>query len=168
MRVLAILIVFFVAGCGYHVPGSSESWVGGKARVLHVKLFVNQTAEPYLENFFTDALVAELARSRFVKLTEDVNSAEVQLSGNIEAFSSTALAHASTDQISDYRALMRVSARLVQKNSSDLLWQQKMERSEDYIADADKNRLLEDQRLAAKEIAKRLAEDVCASLLNNF
>ena len=64
MRVVSILFVVLLAGCGYHVPGTSDSWAGGEAKTLYIQLFDNQTTEPYLENFITEALVAELSRSR--------------------------------------------------------------------------------------------------------
>ncbi|TNF48479.1 MAG: hypothetical protein EP304_05970, partial [Deltaproteobacteria bacterium] len=64
MRLMAIFFVLVIAGCGYHVPGSSDTWVGGDARTLYVQLFDNQTVEPYLENYMTDALIAELSKSR--------------------------------------------------------------------------------------------------------
>ena len=69
MRLIAIFFVLVIAGCGYHTPGAADTWVGGEARTLYVQLFDNQTVEPYLENYLTDALIAELALSRLLELT---------------------------------------------------------------------------------------------------
>ena len=168
MRVVSILFVVLLAGCGYHVPGTSDSWVGGEAKTLYIQLFDNQTTEPYLENFITDALVAELSRSRLVELTENPALADVRLLGEVKDFSSSALAYGATDRITDYRAKMKVSVRLLRKGSSEVLWQENMSRSEDYLATINKNLQLEGQRLAARRVSQRLAEDIYASLLNNF
>ena len=168
MRIVMILFVFLLAGCGYHTPGSSDAWVGGDARILYVQLFDNQTAEPYLENYITDALVAELSRSRLVELTEDADLADVRLEGDVKYFSSSALAYGTSDQITDYRATMNVSVRLLVRDSNEILWRKNLRRSEDYLATANKNLQLEGERLAAQQVSKRLAEDIYSSLLNSF
>lgn len=168
MRIVAILFVVLLAGCGYHTPGSTDRWVGGDTRDLYVELFVNQTSQPYLENFVTDAMVAELSRSRLVKLTENPERAEILLVGEVKDFTSTALAYGSNDRITDYRATMTVAARLVRKGSSEIIWQGNLQRSEDYLATVNKNLQLEGELLAARQAAKRLAEDLYASLLNSF
>jgi len=43
-----------------------------------------------------------------------------------------------------------------------------LSRSEDYLATINKNLQLEGQRLAAIRVSQRLAEDLHASMLNNF
>lgn len=168
MRIALTLFFVFLAGCGYHSPGSSDTWVGGDARILYVELFDNQTAEPYLENYMTDAVVAELSRSRRVELTEEVASADVRLRGKVTDFSSSALAYGTSDQITDYRATMNVTVSLLDKSGNEVLWQEKLSRREDYLASVNKNLQLEAERLAARQVAKRLAEDIYSSLLNTF
>lgn len=168
MRIALILIVVFLAGCGYHTPGSSDNWVGGDARILYIQLIDNQTAEPYLENFLTDALVAELSRSRVVTLTEDQALADARLVGEIKDFTSTAFAYSTSDQITEYRATMLISVRLLHKDTNEVLWQKNFQRSEDYLATVNKNLQLEGQRLSARQVSLRLAEDIYSSLLNSF
>lgn len=168
MRIVSLLLVVLLAGCGYHTPGSSDRWVGGDARILYLQLFDNQTSNPYLENYITDALAAELATSRLVKLTEDRGLADVQLAGVVTGFVSNALAYGAADQITDYRATMQVSVRLLSKNGQETLWQRSLQRSEDYLGTNNKNLQLEGERLAARQAAKRLAEDIYSRLLNNF
>lgn len=163
-----MLLAVTLAGCGYHVPGASHDWAGGDARLLYVALFDNHTAEPYLENYMTDALVAELSRSRVVTLTEDADLADVRLLGEIKDFSSDVLAYGTADQITDYRATMTVVVRLMGKGGGEVLWSESLQRSEDYLATVNKNLQLEGERLAAQQVARRLAEDIYASLLNSF
>lgn len=168
MRFVVALIAVLFAGCGYHSPASSDAWVGGDARILYIQLLENQTTEPYLDNYMTDALVVELSRSRLVALTEDRALADVQLVGEVKDFVSSALAYGTTDQITEYRATMSVSVRLLRKGTNEVLWQRPFQRSEDYLATVNKNLELEGQRLAARQVSKRLAEDIYSSLLNNF
>lgn len=168
MRIVLLLVVVLLAGCGYHTPGSSDTWVGGDARILYVQLFENRTAEPYLDNYLTSALINELSRSRLVVITEDQTQADVRLVGEIKDFNSDALAYNNKDQITDYRATMRVAARLLRKDSTEALWQTDLQRSEDFIATANKNLQRAGESLAASQISQRLAEDIYAGLLNGF
>ncbi len=168
MRLALLLFVLVVSGCGYHTPGASDSWVGGDARVLYVQLFDNRTVEPYLENFITDAMVAELSRSRLIELTEDPGQADVRLVGDVRDFTTTARSYGSSDRITEYRATMKIDVRLLRKNSSEIVWRKNLTRSEDYLAAVNKNLQLEGQRLAARQVSQRLAEDIYAGLLNDF
>jgi outer membrane lipopolysaccharide assembly protein LptE/RlpB len=168
MRIISVLLLLLLSGCGYHTPGASDTWVGGEARTLYVQLFDNQTIEPYLENYITDALIAELAVSRLFELTENPGKADVRLVGNVKDFTESATSYGKTDQITEYSATMAIAVRLLDKNSSDIIWQKSLTRSEDYLATINKNLQLEGQRLAAIRVSQRLAEDIYASMLNSF
>jgi regulator of replication initiation timing len=63
---------------------------------------------------------------------------------------------------------MTVAVRLLRNNSSEIIWQQNMQRTQDYLAEDNKNLQLEDQKLAARLVSLRLAEDIHASMLNSF
>ena len=168
MRIASVLLLLLLSGCGYHTPGASDTWVGGEARTLYVQLFDNQTIEPYLENYITDALIAELAVSRLFELTENPGKADVRLVGNVKDFTESATSYGKSDQITEYSATMAIAVRLLDKNSSDIIWQKSLSRSEDYLATINKNLQLEGQRLAAIRVSQRLAEDIYASMLNSF
>jgi hypothetical protein len=168
MRIVSLLLLLFLVGCGYHSPGHSDDWVGGEARLLYVQLFENGTGEPYLENYMTDALVAELSRSRLIELTENPDLADVRFVGEVKDFVSSARSYSSSDQITAYSATMTVSARLLRNNSSEIIWQQNMQRTQEYLAENNKNLQLEDQKLAARQVSLRLAEDIYARMLNSF
>lgn len=169
MRILLVLLILLAPGCGYHVPGASDPWVGGDARTVYLELFENMTAEPYLDNYMTDALVEELSRSRLFQLTENLEAADVLIGGTVDRFTSYAMSYSSSDRITDYRATMDITVRLQDNgHEQQVVWQQKMHRSEDYSAAVNKNLQLEGERLAARQVAKRLAEDIRAKLLNNF
>jgi hypothetical protein len=63
---------------------------------------------------------------------------------------------------------MTVAVRLLRNNSSEIIWQKKMKRTQDYLAEDNKNLQLEDQKLAARQVSLRLAEDIYASMLSRF
>lgn len=168
MRHFVLLLLLSLSACGYAVPGKEGGWVGGEARIVYVELFDNQTSQPYLENYLTEALVLELSRSRLIELTEDPARADVRLAGSVTQFTSEALSYGATDRITDYRATMQVSARLVSREEEKVLWQQRMQRTGDYLAAVSKGLQLDEENLTARQISSRIAEDLYASLLNNF
>jgi len=168
MRLIALFFILVITGCGYHTPGASDTWVGGEARTLYVQLFDNKTVEPYLENYVTDALIAELSLSRLFELTENPGKADVRLVGEVKTFTDSARSYGSSDRITEYSATMAITVRLLHKNSSEIVWQKNLTRSEDYLATVNKNLQLEGQRLAAIRVSQRLAEDIHAYMLNNF
>ncbi|MDH3998091.1 MAG: LPS assembly lipoprotein LptE [Desulfuromonadales bacterium] len=165
---LLALLCLLIVGCGYHTPDSASEWAGGEARLLYVELFENKTAQPYLEGYVTDAVTFELAKSRLLEITEQPQRAEVKLVGDVTDFSSRALAHGVDDRIVEYRAQMTIVARLVAVSDNQVLWQHSLTRNEDYPATEDKNLQLEAEALVAKRVARRLAEDLYASLLTGF
>jgi len=168
MRFLSFLLLLSLSACGYTVPGRGDAWVGGDAQLVYLELFDNRTAQPYLENYLTEALVMELSRSRLFELTETKERADLKLAGSVNAFSSKSLAYGLADQITDYRATMQITAQLVRKEGGEVLWQSRMQRNEDYRAAADKNLQLDAETLAARQVSRRLAEDLHAALLSNF
>lgn len=164
----SLFFVLLIAGCGYHVPGQGDSWVGGDGQTLYVELIANRTAEPYLDNFVTVSLVRQFSRSRLIELTEDQSHADLVLSGIVSRFDSSPRAYGRDDQITDYRVSMQVAVRLSDRASGEVLWQDELTRTENFFATADKNLQLEMQSRAAREVAARLAEDIHARLLDTF
>ena len=165
---ITVVAAFCLTGCGYHSPNQSDSWVGGNATTLYVDLFTNRSTEPYLENYVTDQVVLQMSRSRMVELTERQDLADLILTGTIDSFSADAIAYDSIDRITEYSARMSVLVKLINRDDGQIVWQQRISRSERFGAFVNKNVQLEGQDLAAREVAKRLAEDLYASLFKSF
>ncbi len=168
MRFLVIVLFFFVAGCGYYTPGATDSWVGGEDRTVYIQLFDNMTSEPYLNHYVTEAVVSRFSRSRTLVLTEDEGAADLRLMGSVEKFDSKALAYNTIDKITDYRATMSVTVWLVRDDNKQVVWKNNFRETDDYLATADKNVQLNGQRLSAKVVAKRIAEDIYTQMFNTF
>lgn len=167
--VLAALATLVLASaCGYHTPATGDSWPGQDGRTLYVALFANRTVEPYLDSVVTDEVAMQMSRSRVVELIEERDVADLVLDGTVSAFDSQALAYAADDRISEYRASMTVSARLLRRSDGAVLWQDHLTRQQTYPATLDKSLQQEGESLAARVIARRIAEDLVARLLAAF
>jgi outer membrane lipopolysaccharide assembly protein LptE/RlpB len=163
-----LLLVLLLSGCGYHVPGVGDAWVGQEGRTLYVELFANRTVEPYLDNVVTEEVSIQLSRSRLVELTEQRGMADLVLDGTVTRFDSSVGAYNDADDISEYTASMTVNARLLRRSDGTVLWQDVVSRSETYSAFVDKSLQQEAESGAARVVARRIAEDLYARLLTTF
>ena len=62
---ISLLCIFGLTGCGYHFIGQSE--VLSEIHTIAIPYFENETYEPGLERYMTEALVNEFVRSRNAK-----------------------------------------------------------------------------------------------------
>lgn len=166
--VLIFVSLLLLAGCGYRTPGQGADWVGGDDKILYIELFANRSTEPYLENFVTDEVTLEFSRSRVLSLTEDLSSADLQLSGTVTDFETHAVSYDASDRISEYSAQMTITARLIRQANGKVLWQESLSRNEYISATLDKNLQQDIQTIAAQVVARRLAEDLYARMFTDF
>jgi outer membrane lipopolysaccharide assembly protein LptE/RlpB len=164
----AAAVLVLASACGYHVPTAGDAWPGRDGRTLYVGLFTNGTVEPYLDSVVTDEVAIQLSRSRLIELTEDRAAADLVLDGTVIAFDSSVGAYDADDNISEYSASMTVKARLLRRSDGAVLWQESLARSQIYPATLDKSLQQEGESLAARVIARRIAEDLLARLLTSF
>lgn len=165
---LCLLVGMVLAGCGYHVPGAGDKWVGAEGKTLYLELFANRTTEPYLDTILSDEITAQLSRSRLVEMTEQRGTADLILVGTITGFSSSAQAYNPNDDISEFQARITATARLLRRDDNTVLWQGNLSRSERYSSRDDKGLQRTGESVAARVAARRLAEDLMARLLEDF
>ena len=157
-----------LAACGYHTPGKDDDWIGGDGETLYVELCANRTKEPYLENFLTEEVVFQLSRSRIVELTEQSADADLVMQCTIEDFEANARSYDPDDRITEYDAYIKAFIRLIRTEDGAVLWQERLTRTHPYPATVDKTLQLEGQEVAAREISKRLSENIYARMFNSF
>lgn len=78
---LTIGLQFLLTSCAYRFSSLERGIPGGYNRVS-VPVFKNLTFEPSIESFFTQAMIEELERDRFTKVTSKAD-AQVILEGTI-------------------------------------------------------------------------------------
>jgi outer membrane lipopolysaccharide assembly protein LptE/RlpB len=169
MRCLfCFVLTFSLLGCGYHFPGQAGN-VPGQVNSVYISLFTNQTSEPQLENRMTNQVSQVFSRRKSLVQVERIDLAEAILQGTIQSYRSRPLAYDAQDNISEYRASMKVRAELLGGvEQQNVLWQATETWAVDYLADDDKTKQedLEDQ--AIDELSLRLAEALFYKLLDDF
>jgi len=165
--ILLWMLPFFLGGCGYHFSGEVSS-LPPEIRSLYIELFANRTAEPYLENFITNQVVEEFARSRNLHLTEDRNSADAVLSGTVSRYSTSPVSFGRDDEITEYRSAMTVDTVLYRSSDGKALWKGNLSWTEEYPSNDDKAVQEDNEAAAIVVIVERLAEDLYFRIADNF
>lgn len=167
MRVLLLLLIVVMSGCGYHFAGQSGSLPGGVERI-HVGLFENHTGEPMLENRLTGDLVLQLSRHRTIQLVNSQTAADGVISGIIRSFDSSSYAYTGDDRIGQYRATMVVDVYLHRAASDELLWSGRSRWSSEYDAETDVAVQTDLKERTLDELSRRLAEAILYQMLDDF
>ncbi|HEY8279128.1 MAG TPA: LPS assembly lipoprotein LptE [Bdellovibrionota bacterium] len=84
-RVLVFCAPFLclLSGCAYHFQGTSNPLSELGIRKIYVTEFRNKTYRPGIEQYFTTAMVREIARSRVLELVNSEKEADAVLNGEI-------------------------------------------------------------------------------------
>lgn len=167
MRSGLFLLVLLLFGCGYHFPGQGGA-LPGSVQTLLVPLFINQTAEPQLENDLTNRVSERLARHKQVTVVEQRERADARLQGTIGHYSSRAIAYDSNDDISEYQATMVLNVKLLSLSADEVLWQNSLSWQVEYAAANDKALQQDLEQAAIEELNKRLADELLFRLLDDF
>ncbi|MFK8138687.1 MAG: LPS assembly lipoprotein LptE [Bdellovibrionales bacterium] len=145
LRVFILSII--VSSCGYTVGSKGRAVPTGVKR-LAVPVFKNSTTEVGYESYFTNAIIEEIIRSNFVKLSPQKN-AEAVLEGKILSIrynSGADLSGASSDDDSStnlpenavltgsYSVVVEVSLRLRRRSDNAILWRSRFSGSRNFQA----------------------------------
>ncbi|OHB33119.1 MAG: hypothetical protein A2X84_01000 [Desulfuromonadaceae bacterium GWC2_58_13] len=159
------LIPLALLGCGY-TPVALGPGIGVKT--LFIEPMDNRTAEPFLDSLVTNSLMARFGRDSRLTLVKNRKDAEAILTGTVTSYSRTAVSYDRTDNIQEYRSIMKVSASLRRVSDGKILWKNNVSWTEESMNSSDRA-VQEDQETAAiQTICERLAEQVYNRMQDNF
>ena len=120
--VLTCLVAFALggpAGCGYSLRPTLPSGL----KTLHVPTLVNQTQEPGIKDFLTQALIQAVVNSGLAKIATGA-TADAVLEGKIVGYTLTSLAFNSTSNVTQYRLVVALSLTLRDVKKNEIVWKQ--------------------------------------------
>jgi len=169
MRSLFLLIaaLMLLAGCGYHFSGHGSN-LPSDIHSVYVELFINQTAEPFLENRVTQRVIDRFAGKRVLRLVENKAKADAILSGAVVAYTTTPISYDRNDVITEYRSTMTISGTFRQAADDRILWKGAVNWSEEYPANIDKSVQEDNEAAAIEVISDRLAQELYFRIVENF
>ncbi|HKJ05070.1 MAG TPA: LPS assembly lipoprotein LptE [Geopsychrobacteraceae bacterium] len=167
MRLICLLLFLTLFACGYQVPGNGSAIPDG-IKALYLPLFLNQSAEPRLENSVTDAVAEAFSQIHSLRLVSDKGEADTFAEGVILSYGTSALSYDSQDNIREYLAWMAIELKLRRASDGKLLWQNRVEWHEPYLTNADKSIQNDLENAATREIERRIADELLFRLQSDF
>ena len=172
LGLLCLLIVSTVAACGYRSTlggGGSGTLVDGQessvpSRVMVVALR-SDSPEPWLDRIVTDALRREVGGRSRLRLTNDFESAELQVRGRIRPLDTTSRSFSSFVAALEYSLTLALDLE-VRLESGDVirLDPTMLSETESYLASPDvevtRTNRLEALRRLSDQIASRVADTI--------
>jgi len=122
IRVLVILCVMSLAGCGYQMVGK-ETHVPPGLNSLSIPTFKNNTFEPGIEIAFTQAFLTEFIQDRRVKVVSRAE-ADSTLEGVVTDFRTYAVAYDKSGFVLQYQIGITVNLALKDR-AGKVLWEEK-------------------------------------------
>jgi hypothetical protein len=166
-KLILILLVGLLAGCGYRHPVAHTDEHGTIA--VFAGAWENRTNELALEGLLLQKTADWLQQSPLFRLEADPARADYLLSGTIEAVNYPATAYDSSDRATTLRAWVKVNYRLTDRASSRLLWEiHNTVRERNFLAGADAVRQRTNKEEALAVIADELAEQIYLKVLTTL
>ena len=163
----AVLILAFLAGCGYHFKGKANN-LPKDIKSISIPIFKNETTETNIENLFTNALIAQFVRSKEFKIT-DVDKADAVIYGVLKSYNNDTLTYAGGGKVSQYRVRIVADVSLVRRKTGEVIWRAKhLSEFENYDASTNTIENEANKEKAIRRLAKFMAEIIHDRMLENF
>ena len=118
---LGFLTVSLACGCGYQFVGES-SLLPKDARTIYVEPFINRSRDVGIEKELTTATRGEFYRRGELRVVDNINEADVILSGVIRSLDSTVATVNREDEVLQYDAVMILDVTVRRREPDEILW----------------------------------------------
>lgn len=162
-RILAVLLVLALTGCGYR-PLGMETRPTETTPSLAIPLFTNRSTEVGIESVMANALIQAFSQTRAVRVTTRPQDAELVLEGKVAFVENSSVAFNDIQRSSVRRVTIRVDLDLKRRNSGKSIWKESTVIQEDYVVDPNYHigETLKNQgiRRAAANLAQKVLDKV--------
>lgn len=169
MRILTLLLVTCLTGCGYHQAGSATHIPSG-IRTLAVPIFTTNAQAFHTEMAFTQATVRELnTRTKYRIINTDEADADATLHGTVLTQTVAPLTYdSSTGQSSSYLVTITAKVLLTAHDGHTLYRNDAIVYREQYQSTQDLSGFIQEDGYAVQRIAKDFAHAVVSDMLESF
>lgn len=163
---ILLLIVFCLAGCGYHAVNWETGPHVGAGKTVNISIFDNKTYKPNLEGVLASAIVDEFARRNGLEVVS--SDGDLTLTGEVSSYGQAAVAYAADDSIREYSAGMTISATLRKSINRQVLWKGVLFLSQTYPANDNIALQQNAEDAAIKEVCRKLAQKLYVTIVSDF
>ena len=135
---------------------------------IDIPFFMNQTFEPRVENFCTEALINEFLERGELKVGNR-EDADATLKGVVKSFHTSPISFDKNGKVMEYRATVTLDVSLKKMDDGVIIWESSgLSGDHEYAVSSDPVTTYENRRRATKKIAEDLAEDIHNRIFDNF
>ncbi|MBN9616501.1 MAG: hypothetical protein BGO25_07950 [Acidobacteriales bacterium 59-55] len=169
LRTLTLLLLFPLAGCGYHTVGSATH-IPGNVRTLSVPIFATRAQAFHTEMAFTQATIRELnTRTKYRILNTNSPDADATLSGTILSQTVAPLTYdATSGQSSSYLVTITAKVLLTAHDGHTLYRNDAITFHEQYQSTQDLNGFIQEDTAAVNRVARDFAQALVSDMLESF
>jgi outer membrane lipopolysaccharide assembly protein LptE/RlpB len=169
LRLLTLLLVTTLSGCGYHQAGSATH-IPANVRTLAVPIFATKAQAYRTEMAFTQATIRELnTRTKYQILNTDTDSADATLHGTILTQTITPLTYdATTSQTSSYLVTITAKVVLTAHDGTILYRNDSILYREQFQSTQDLSSFIQEDGYAVKRVARDFAQAIVSDMLESF
>ena len=169
LRLLSLLLLPTLAGCGYHQAGSATH-LPGNVRTLAVPIFATRAQAFHTEMAFTQATIRELnTRTKYRILNSGSDTADAILRGTILTQTATPLTYDSTSgETASYLITITAAVVLTDHDGHILYQNDAVTYHEQYQSTQDISSFLQEDSPAVTRVARDFAHALVSDMLESF
>jgi outer membrane lipopolysaccharide assembly protein LptE/RlpB len=169
LRLLTLLLMTTLTGCGYHQAGSATH-IPANVRTLAVPIFATNVTAYHTEMAFTQATIRELnTRTKYQIINSDSDSADATLHGTILTQTVAPLTYdATTGQSSSYLVSITAKVALTAHDGHILYRNDSILYREQFQSTQDLSGFIQEDGYAVKRISRDFAQSIVSDMLESF
>jgi outer membrane lipopolysaccharide assembly protein LptE/RlpB len=169
LRLLTLLLVTTLTGCGYHQAGSATH-IPANIHTLSVPIFATHAQAYHTEMAFTQATIRELnTRTKYQIINSDNPDADATLHGTILTQTVAPLTYDSaTGQTSSYLVSITAKVVLTAHDGHVLYRNDTILYREQYQSTEDLSGFIQEDGYAVQRVAREFAQAIVSDMLESF
>jgi outer membrane lipopolysaccharide assembly protein LptE/RlpB len=166
---LCVLTLISLAGCGYHVAGTSpslpEDW-----KTIAIPAFKNDTTSYRIEQRFTAAVIRQFLERTKYHITQDPQNADAVLHGEVVSIeSSPVIFDAATGQVTTMVVTIHTKVSLVENKSEKVVYHNDdVVFRDEYQISTDVKSFFQEEGPAIERMSRDFAAQLVSNVTENF
>jgi len=166
LHISILLLSFMFLSCGYTLQGGGQ--LPGKSKSVFVSIFKNRSSHTGAETEISNVLIEELMRSSSAKISDEPDSADAVIQGEISAISFSALSRTADDSVYERTVTVVVNMNMQSRSGRVLFSVKGLAESDEYgvskINEADESAKSE----AVIKVFHRLCQRIVSRMTYDF
>lgn len=132
-RLLLVLLLNILAGCGYHLTNSSSQQLG-MSKTVWIPFFNNESISPTAQTVLRRAFYDELYALRGISPAMDEESSDLAMKARIVSYTTKVVSYNALDQAREFSLNLNVELEIAKRENKLPLWKGKLQVTKQYPA----------------------------------